>query len=142
MLFIILSIPTLMFLIIFIQILMNLALSEKRSNYDATKANNERAKDEPQDSEGSPDPVLSAVQVQQEVQEEKQSERVYNGEYHTVTVSINEIPYNCRHRLCFDCEYCYSPKLGIKECSRRTQKIVWNPVSKRGYCINREENED
>lgn len=142
MLFAILSIPIIMLLIIFIQISMNLALSEKRSNHDATKTNDERAKDEPQDSESRSDTVFPAVQSKQEVQEEKQSERIYNGEYKTVTVSIDEIPYDCRHTLCFDCEYCYCPKLGIKECSRRTQKIVWNPVSKRGYCINREENED
>lgn len=142
MLFVVLSIPILMFLFLFIQILMNLALREKRSKYDSIKANDERAKDEPQDSESRPNPVLTDVQVKQEVQEEKQSERVYNGEYHTVTVSLDKIPYECRHLICFDCEYCYSPRLRIKECSRSTQKIVWNPSSKKGYCLNREENED
>ena len=142
MLFIILLIPILMFLIIFIQILMNLALGEKRRNYDTIKTINERAKDEPQDSKGSDNPVLPVVQVKQEVQEEKQSESVCDEEYETVTVTIDKIPYDCRRTLCFDCEHCCSPKIGIKECSRSTQKIVWNPVSKRGYCINREENED
>ena len=142
MLFIILSIPIIMLVIIFIQISMNLALSEKRSNHDTTKETDGRAKYEQKDSKSRSDFVLPAVQVKQEVQKKMERESVCDEEIKTVTVSIDKIPYECRHTLCFDCEYCYGPKLGIKECSRRTQKIVWNPVSKRGYCLNREENED
>lgn len=113
-----------------------------RGNYDTVKTNDEGAKNGSKGCKSRSDLVLPTVQVRQEIQEEVQQKRTYNGEYKTVTVTIDKIPYNCRHTLCFDCEYCCSDKPYIKECSRSTQKIVWNPVSKKGYCLNREENED
>lgn len=134
MLFAILLIPIPLFVFIFVQII--------RRDHDTIKENYERAKDEPQDSEGSPESVLSTVQVKQEIQEKIQRESVCGEEFKTVTVTIDKIPYECRHTLCFDCEYCCSTKPYIKECSRSTQKIVWNPTTNKGYCINREENED
>lgn len=134
MLFVILLIAMTIFIVIFIEII--------RSDNDTTKENNDRAKDEPQESEGSLNIVFPTVQGEHEIKEKECQEKTYNGEYKTVTVTIDKIPYECRHTLCFDCEHCYSTKPYIKECSRSTQKIVWNPTTNKGYCINREENDD
>ena len=134
MLFVILLIPIMMFVLAFIKII--------RSDNDTIKENNDRAKDEPQESEGNPNIVLSTVQGEQEIHEKIQGESIRDEENKTVTVTIDKIPYECRHTLCFDCEYCYCTKPYIKECARNTQKIVWNPTTNKGYCLNREENED
>ena len=57
-------------------------------------------------------------------------------------VTIDKVPYEDRHLMCFDCEYCYISAPYHKECSRKEQKIEYDHDLHKGYCYNRVENED
>ena len=59
-----------------------------------------------------------------------------------MTVTIDKIPYEYRHSICFDCEYCYCSAPYHKECMRKTQSIEYNSETHKGFCQNRVENDD
>ena len=58
-------------------------------------------------------------------------------------VTIDKIPYEFRHSICFDCEYCYGSVPYQKECGREElAKIEFNSETNEGWCYDRVENED